>query len=73
MQLEKENTQLLDKYGGNLEKNLNGFPGQYFPSLSINYRKIPKISLGADIFQRPFLRGLCTGGNLRFKIDWASL
>ena len=27
MQLEKENTQLLDKYGGNLEKNLKGFPG----------------------------------------------
>ena len=25
------------------------------------------------IFQRPFLRGLCTEGNLRFKIDWASL
>ena len=31
------------------------------------YRKIPKISL-----QRPFLRGLSTEGNLRFKIDWAS-
>ena len=27
MQLEKENTHLLDKYGGNLEKNLNGFSG----------------------------------------------
>ena len=37
------------------------------------YRKIPKISPGAYIFQRPFLRGLCTEGNLRFKIDWASL
>ena len=47
------------------------------------YRKIPKISPGAHIFQRPFLRGLfleglirrslCTEGNLRFKIDWASL
>ena len=37
------------------------------------YRKIPKISPGAYIFQRPFLRGLCTDGNLRFKIDWASL
>ena len=49
------------------------------------YRKIPKISLGAYIFQRPFLRALFleglvfggaylrTGGNLRFKIDWASL
>ena len=24
------------------------------------------------MFQRPFLRGLYTEGNLRFKIDWAS-
>ena len=31
-------------------------------------RKIPKISPGAYIFQRP-----STEGNLRFKIDWASL
>ena len=37
------------------------------------YRKIPKVSPGAYIFQRPFLRGLSTEGNLRFKIDWASL
>ena len=37
------------------------------------YRKIPKISPGAYIFQRPFLRGLCTEGKLRFVIDWASL
>ena len=37
------------------------------------YRKIPKISLGAYIFQRPFLRGLSAEGNLRFKINWASL
>ena len=37
------------------------------------YCTIPKISSGAYIFQRPFLRGLCTEGNLRFKIDWASL
>ena len=41
--------------------------------------KIPKISPGAYIFQRLFLRGLyiqrglSTGGNLRLKIDWASL
>ena len=46
--------------------------------------KIPKIGPGAYIFQRPFLRGLfleglifggglSTEGNLRFKIDWASL
>ena len=48
------------------------------------YRTIPKISPGAYIFQRPFLRGLFLEGlifggaylreeNLRFKIDWASL
>ena len=37
------------------------------------YRKIPKISPGAYIFQRPFLRGLSVEGNLRFTIDWASL
>ena len=37
------------------------------------YRKIPKISPWAYIFQRPCLRGLSTEGNLRFKIDWASL
>ena len=56
------------------------------------YRKIPKISPGAYIFQRPFLRGLYSEGlinggkfafqkrlglylegNLRLKIDWASL
>ena len=53
------------------------------------YRKIPKISPGAYIFERPLLRGLfleglifggacfwrdlSTEGNLRFKIDWASL
>ena len=51
---------------------------------AISYRKIPEISPGAYIFQRPFLeglifggayiqRGLSTEGNLRFKIDWASL
>ena len=39
----------------------------------ICYRKIPKISPGAYIFQRHFLRGLSTQGNLRFKIDWANL
>ena len=50
----------------------------------LRYRKIPKIGPGAYIFQRPFLRGLfleglifggalSTEGNLRFKIDWASL
>ena len=39
----------------------------------MGYRKISKIIPGAYIFQRPFLRGLSTEGNLRFKIDWASL
>ena len=53
------------------------------------YRKIPKLSPEGYIFQRPFLRrlflegflfggvfirrGLSAEGNLRFKIDWASL
>ena len=37
------------------------------------YCKVPKISPGAYIFQRPFLRGLSTEGNLRFQINWASL
>ena len=54
-----------------------------FERFSFKCRKIPKISPGAYIFQRPFLRGLFLeglysegpiyGGNLRFKIDWASL
>ena len=50
----------------------------------MSYRKIPKISPGAYIFQRPFLRGLFLeglifgGAYLRreicvSKIDWASL
>ena len=50
----------------------------------LTYRNIPKISLGAYLFQRPFLRGLFLErlifgrayfmeGNLSFKIDWASL
>ena len=50
----------------------------------LEYRKILKISPGAYICQRPFLRGLnfggayirrglSTEGNLCFKIDWASL
>ena len=37
------------------------------------YRKIPKISAWAYVFQRPVLRGLSTDGNLCFKIDWASV
>ena len=37
-----------------------------------SYRKIPKVSPGTYIFQRPFLRGLSMEGNLRFKIDSGS-
>ena len=33
---------------------------------------ITLLSPGAYIFHRLFLRGLCTEGNLRFKIDWAA-
>ena len=40
---------------------------------NLRYCKIPKIRPAAYIFQRPFLRGLSTEGNLCFKIDWASL
>ena len=48
----------------------------YF-ELMAKYRKIPKVSPRAYIFQGPFWgayfwRGLSTEGNLRFKIDWAS-
>ena len=44
----------------------------------MNYHKIPKISRRAYIFQSLFRgayiwRGLCTEGNLCFKIVWASL
>ena len=41
--------------------------------LDLGYRKIPKPSPGDYIFQRPFLRGSPTEGNLCFKIDWAGL
>ena len=51
---------------------------------SSNYRKIPKISPGAYIFLKALFeelifggayirKGLSMEGNLRFKIDWASL
>ena len=53
------------------------------PPMHNTLREILKISPGAYIFQRPFLRGiflegphirrgLCTEGNLCFQIDWAS-
>ena len=38
---------------------------------TVGYCKIPKISPGAYIFQRPFLRGSYTEGNLRFKLELA--
>ena len=52
------------------------------PNTSTAYRKIPKISPGyfskalfeGLIFGEAYIRrGLSTEGNLRFKIDWASL
>ena len=43
------------------------------PFLLKQYRTIAKISPGAYIFQRPFLRGFSMEGSLRFKIDQASL
>ena len=43
------------------------------PEHVLLHRKIPKISPGAYIFQRLFLMGLSTDGNLRFKIHRASL
>ena len=50
-----------------VDRSLRNTHGQ----VSVLYPKIPKISPGAHIFQRSFLRGLSTEGNLRFKIDWA--
>ena len=38
-----------------------------------SYHKIPKLSPGAYIFQRPFWRELSTEQNLHFQIDWPSL
>ena len=34
----------------------------FLTPVKVKYRKIPKISPGAYIFQRPFLRGLCLEG-----------
>ena len=50
----------------------------YSVQIVYSFRKIPKISPGAYIFQRPFLRGFFLGAYLRrqicvSKIDWASL
>ena len=79
-----------DPYSGNETKlrwyptglEQNGADHAQNDTGSWEYRKIPKITSGTYIFQRPFLRGLfleglrrglSTEGNLRFKIDWASL
>ena len=42
-------------------------------NVQIQYCKILKMSPGANIFQKLFLRGLSMEGNLCFKIDSASL
>lgn len=34
------------------------------------YHRIPKISPGARIFQKPFMRVLDKEGNLRYKMTW---
>ena len=76
----RENTEKHGKTGRIKEKH------RHFMVLASlkSYRKIPKIGPGAYIFQKALFRGLifggayirrgfCTEGNLRFKIDWASL
>ena len=78
-------------YYANPQNWLRNFLVQFFlkgveVQVEVNwtYRKIPKISPGAYIFQKPFFeglifeggyirRGLSTEGNLRLQIDWASL
>ena len=52
--------------------NLSKFKMSYLSSY-LRYRKIPKTSPRAYIFQRPFLRGLSTEGNLRLQTDWVNL
>ena len=55
-------------------QGLDDYPQDYR-----EYRKIPKISPGAHIFKKDIFEGLilggslCTEGNMRFQIDWASL
>ena len=41
--------------------------------VTVKYRKIPKIRPGLIFGGAYIRRGLCTEGNLRLKIDWASL
>ena len=54
---------MLVKYYGNLGRNLGkNYCGNLGKNRAKNYSKIPKISPGAYIFQRPFLRGLFLEG-----------
>ena len=46
-------------------------PSTSFGLITLKYHEILKISPRAYIFQRPFLRGLCTEGSLPLRIDWA--
>ena len=80
---------LLPSKVGVLSRNIEipGFKPRKLASASAvvsTYRKIPKISPGAVYFSKALFegpifggayiqRGLSTEGNLRFKIDWASL
>ena len=41
-----------------------------FSQVDTRYRKIPKISPGAYIFQRPFFEGLKYGGKFTFQNRW---
>ena len=76
--LKKEDRPCLPKYSNALYAFLL-YGLTYNNEVKLRYRKIPKISPGAYIFQRPFFggayirRGLSTKGNLRFELDRASL
>ena len=59
----KNNPTFVDKFGFSDLRTflLFSFLPSYL-SLNVTYRKIPKISPGSYIFQRPFLRGLFLDG-----------
>ena len=45
-----------------------------FTNFKALFRAVSKAFFEGLIFGGPYIRrGLCKGGNLRFKIDWASL
>ena len=61
-----------------LAAHYNCVPKRVSYSLEIIYRKIPKVLtpglFEGFIFGGAYIRrGICAEGNLRFKIDWASL